>query len=125
MSAAEKKAYQLSIIDWFKKIEGWQKTVFVSIVLSVITGITAFTYQHVSLPADNRRMNVLSDDVKQIKVYIANDAIEKAVEKADIQYTKERVDELKQEMRDNFKEIKDLLNMSYRLNKKIENNTDH
>lgn len=118
-----KKTKQFNVIDWFKKIEGWQKILFASIILPTVTAVFAFTYQNAKLPADNKRMDAIQKDVEEIKVYIANDAVEKAVEKHDIQITKEKLIELKQDMKDNFDEIKNLLNLSYRLNKKIDENT--
>jgi len=119
----KKEKNQLDIFGRFKKIEGWEKAVFVAVVVAIVTGASAFTYQNVSLPKDNRRMDAIQQDVQVIKLYIANDAIDKALDKKDIQITKENVIYLKQEIKENFNEIKALLNQSYRLNKRIDENT--
>ena len=123
MSVNEKKEKQLDIFGWFKKIEGWEKAVFVAVVIAIVTGASAFTYQNISLPKDNRRMDEIQEDVKQIKVYITNDAIDKALDKKSIEVTKENVIDLKNDMRDGFKEIKELLKENYKLNKRIDENT--
>ncbi len=105
--------------EWFGLITGWQKGVFAAVVISFVLGAFAFTYQNVSLPKDNRRMDLIQKDVQEIKQYIGIDAIDKAVTKSDIVVTKENVKDIKGDIKDLQTDIKALIGLV----KQVNNNT--
>lgn len=108
-----------TINEWFGLITGWQKGVFAAVVVSFVLGAFAFTYQNVSLPKDNRRMDLMQKDITEIKQYIGSDAIDKAVEKADILVTKENVKDIKIDIYELRSDIKALIGLV----KQVNNNT--
>lgn len=123
MTTDAKKIQQMShkhtTNEWFGLITGWQKGVFAAIVVSFILGAFAFTYQNVSFPKDNKRIDLIQQDVKEIKQYIGIDAVDKAITKSDIVVTKENVKELKVDIYELRTDIKALIGLV----KQVNNNT--
>ncbi len=123
MSTDAKKIQQMShkhtTNEWFGVITGWQKGVFAAIVVSFVLGAFAFTYQNVSLPKDSRRMDLIQQDVKEIKQYIGIDAVDKAITKSDIVVTKDNVKDIKIDINELRSDIKALIGLV----KQVNNNT--
>ena len=93
-----------------------QKAVTATVIGAIILGMSAFTYNNISLPKDSKRIDLIQRDVQEIKQYIGIDAVDKAITKTDIVVTKENVKEIKADINELKSDIKSLLGLVKKVN---------
>jgi len=112
-----------NFFNWMKMINGWQKSVFIAICISIILGSATFAYNNIAIPKDSKRIDVIQSDIIEIKSELSSGNIEKAVIKNDVASMKKSIDELKELFKDGFNQLNDKMNENNRIVKSVDKNT--
>ena len=125
-TAIETHAYHAKVSGFFGLILKNQKVlsgVVISLGVAALLGIVGFTYKTATLPAQEKQIIEIKKDVEKVVQYQANDVVDKAIQKLEVNNLKISVGELKEEMKANFLEIKTMLRANTGIVKQIDKNT--
>ncbi len=77
----------------------------ISVCATILIAVLGFGYNNASFPKQEKQINAIESDVKDLKNTINNDRLEKEGMKRDIKFTQQSINELKSDMKEGMKEI--------------------
>lgn len=111
-----------SLFDWLREIKNWEKLIF-SLIIVALSTLTAFTYNNLSLPKDDARLEILEKYKEEDKAYKAKCETQKALMGADVERVKRDLTDIKLDMKDGFKALSDKMDENNRIVRIVKENT--
>lgn len=102
-----------------KVLSGLGVTLFVALIL----GIVGFTYKTATLPAQEKQINDIKEQVSRVVQYQANDVVDKAIQKFETNQLKKSLDRVEESTNRGFEEIKAMIRSNTGIVKQIDKNT--
>lgn len=102
-----------------KVLSGLGVTLFVALIL----GIVGFTYKTATLPAQEKQINDIKEQVSRVVQYQANDVVDKAIQKLETNQLKKSLDRVEESTNRGFEEIKAMIRSNTGIVKQIDKNT--
>ncbi len=118
----KRMAQEKTYFEWFKKINSTEKWIL-TVVLSGFTYLGIFAYNNVSLPKDDKRIEDIQNHIELIEDKLNATAIEKAVMRNNILLMKEDIKEVKNDMKEGFRDLGNKMDENNRIVKVVRENT--
>lgn len=122
-TAIETHAYQFNVVKSIKDMSWWQKALVSTVFGASVLTLSGFIYKNAGFPAQEKEINEIKLQLTKVIQYQSNDITDKAVQKEKQKTFEINLTELKTDMKDGFKEIKDMIRANTMVVKQIDKNT--